>query len=347
MGQSIGVHRAHERYTVLANFCRSPFRERLVPTLPQTTAELIACKTSHRTDALLHAFEQGIQNKLDQQESISDEERLILAVMAYQREVNKGGHQQFFLNSSRQFVPIIESSLLQIHCGQTAEIVADAIAALGPDGIYGEDPVRDKILQDCDERFDQMGEIEENLFHFVELNQDRIRLAGFSAAARPRRTSSFLNVSKLYSMLLKSQQTDFTLEWIRYVAEDMAQKQAIPATDADLDAAAVLYALDQNLKAGDLDACEPLALLAFDLARDHTMQGVLHRDWINQLIAASQDELADAATLTYLEYLKNSDPSSRATQNKIKLWAAPVQEHAAVLPNSSGFFAANFPGIAA
>ena len=313
----------------------------------QTTPELIACKTSHRIDSLLRAFEQGIQNKLDQQEKISSEERVILAVMALQREVDKGGHQQFFLNSSRQFVPVIESSLLRIGCDETAAIIADAIAALGPEGIHGEDPVRDKILQDCDERFYQTGEIELNLFHFVEANQERIRLASVSAAPRPRRTSSFLNVSKLYSMLLNSQQTDFTLEWIRYVAEDMAQKQAVPASDADLDAAAVLYALDQNLKAGDLDACEPLALLAFDLARDHTMQGVLHRDWINQLIAASQDELADAATLTYLEYLKNSDPSLRATQNRIKLWATPVQEHAAVLPNSSGFFAANFPGMGA
>ena len=315
----------------------------------QTTPELIACKSSHRIDSLLRAFEQGIQNKLDQQESISDEERLVLAVMALHREVNNGGHQQFFLNSSRHFVPVIESSLLRIDCDETAAIVADAIAALGPEGIHGEDPVRDKILQDCDERFYQSSyqteEIEANLFRFVEANQEKIRPVGVSAAPRPRRTSSFLNVSKLYSMLLSSQQTDFTLEWIRYVAEDMAQKQAVPATEADLDAAAVLYALDQNLKAGDLDACERLALLAFDLARDHTMQGVLHRDWINQLIAASQDELADAATLAYLEYLKSSDPSSRATQNRIKLWAAPVREHAAVLPNSSGFFAANFPGM--
>jgi hypothetical protein len=324
-----------------------------VQTLPwldyagQTAPELIACKTSHRIDSLLRAFEQGIQNKLDQQEILSPEERLVLAVAAFQREVNKGGHQQFFLNSSRQFMPIIENSLLGIHCEQTAGIVADAIAALGPDGIYGEDPVRDQILQDCDERFYQIDEVEANLFRFVEANQEKIQLAAASAGPRPRRTSSFLNVSKLYSHLLSSQQTDFSLEWIRYVAEDMAKKQAIPATDEDLDAAAVLYALDQSLKTGDLDACEPLALLAFDLAREHTMQGVLHRDWINQLIAASQDELADAATLTYLEYLKNSDPSLRATQNRIKLWAAPVQEHAAVLPHSSGFFAENFQTLEA
>ncbi len=310
----------------------------------QTTAELLACKTSHRIDSILSAFEQGIQNKLDQQEKISAEERVVLAVMAFQHEVNKGGHQQFFLNSSRQFVPVIESSLLLIHCDGTAAIVADAIAALGPDGIHGEDPVRDNILQDCDERFYQVNEIEANLFRFVEANQEQIQLAGAAAAPRQRRTSSFLNVSKLYSMLLKTQQTDFSLDWIRYVAEDTAQKQAIPATGADLDAAAALYALDQNLKAGDLDACEPLALLAFDLARDHPMQGELHREWIQQLIVASQDELADAATLTYLEYLKNSDPCLRATQNRIKLWAGPVREHAAVLPESAGFFAANFPG---
>jgi hypothetical protein len=317
----------------------------------QTAIELIACRSSHRIDSLLCGFEEGILNKLDQQGGISGEERLVLAVMALQREVNDGGHRQFFRNSSPEFAPIIQSSLLRIHCRATAEIVTDAMAALGltdisPDtvsaALRGDDPVRDQALRDCDDRFYRTNEIEPNLFSFVEAHQDKIQLAGASPAPRQRRSSTFLNISKLYAALLRSQQADHTLDAARCVAEDLAHKQAIPATASELDGAAVLYSLDQALKAGNLDACEPLALLAFDLVREHTMQCVLHKDWIHQLIASSQGDLADAATLTYLEFLKQSDPAVRATQNRIKLWVPTLQEHAGALPSSVNFFNAHF-----
>jgi hypothetical protein len=80
----------------------------------EAASELIACKNSHRIDSLLCAFEEGIQNKREQQGSVTDEERLVLAVMALEREVNNGGHRQFFVNSSREFAPVIEESLLRI-----------------------------------------------------------------------------------------------------------------------------------------------------------------------------------------------------------------------------------------
>jgi hypothetical protein len=310
----------------------------------QTAPELVACKHSHQIDSVFLAFEEGIQNKLDQQGRITEDEQAILAVLALRREVNDGGHRQFFLKASRRFVRIIESSLLRIDCDATAKIVADAVAALGSDDIHSEDPVRDEILADCDDRFYQINEIEENLLNFLEAHQDRIQLTRATAARRGK-SSAFLNVSKLYSQLLCVQNTDYSLEWVRCLAEDLAQRQAIPVTESELDGAAVLYALDRSLKEGDLDACEPLALLAFDLMRDHTMQSVLHRDWIMQLIAASQEELADTATLAYLDYLRNSDPSLRLTQNRIKFWAAAVQEHATALPGSAKFFAETFPGV--
>ena len=325
----------------------------------QTTPELIACKDTHRIDSLLCAVEEGIQNKLARGTSISGSERVVLAVMALQREVNNGGHRQFFLNSSREYAPIIGDCLRRTGCESTAEIVADAINALGvslpsPEAVSAaarrenagrENTRRDRILHDCDRRFYRTHEIEPNLFHFIETHQDEIQLAQASVPRPQKKTSAFPNVSRLYAQLLCSKQREYCLESARQLAEDLAQQHSIPAADYELEGAAVLYSLHCSLQAEDLDACEPLALLAFDLARDHTMQGVLHRDWINQLIAASQDELADAATLAYLEYLKSSDPSSRATQNRIKLWAAPVREHAAVLPDSVGFFAANFPGV--
>ena len=53
---------------------------------------------------------------------------------------------------------------------------------------------------------------------------------------------------------------------------------------------------------------------------------------------------ADAAALTYLEYLKAADRSILAIQNRVKFWATPLQEHSA-LPESVRFFRANFPEV--
>jgi Domain of unknown function (DUF4375) len=320
----------------------------------QTATELIACKSSHRIDSLLCAFEEGIQNKRDQQGSVTDEERLVLAVMALEREVNNGGHYQFFVNSSRQFAPIIQKSLLRIHCDATAAIVGDAIAALGlpvfseeavSTAIHAEDAVRDQILDDCDQRFYKLHEIEPSLFSFVEAHQNHIQLAKALVTPRRPEASTFPNVSSLYAHLLCSKSTDHSLEGARRLAHDLAQGQSIPATQVELEGAAVLYAFHHALKAGDPAGCEPLARRAFELMREETIQSVLHRKWVNQLIAASQDALADASTLTYLEYLKGSDQSTRSTQNRVKFWAAPLQEHPASLPNSVQFFTTNFPDI--
>lgn len=320
----------------------------------QTASELIACKNSHRIDSLLCALEEGIQNKRDQQGSVTDEERLVLAVMALDREVNNGGHYQFFVNSSRQFAPIIEQSLLRIHCSATAAIVADAIAALGlavfseeavSTAIHAPDAVRDQILDGCDQRFYKLHEIESNLFSFVEAHQNQIQLA--SALVAPRRLDppEFPNVTSLYAHLLCSKSSDHSLEGTRRLARDLATEQSIPATEGELERAALLYSLRQSLKAGDLALCEPLARRAFELVRVETTQCVLHRQWVNQLIAASQDALANAFTLEYLEYLKDSDQSTRSIQNRVKFWAAPLQEHPASLPNSVKFFTANFPEV--
>jgi hypothetical protein len=60
----------------------------------QTTPELLACKDSHRIDSLLCAFEDGIQAKLNPPHDacLNDEENLVLAVMALEREVKNGGY---------------------------------------------------------------------------------------------------------------------------------------------------------------------------------------------------------------------------------------------------------------
>jgi hypothetical protein len=178
----------------------------------QTTEELLACKNSHRIDSLLCAFEQGLQTKLNQDghETITDPEWLVLAVRALDREVNNGGYQQFFLNSSVQFAPIILDCLLRIHCTTIAAITEKAIAALGvvelsadaaSEAIYTEDPVRDAVLADCDNQFYKLTEIESNLFSFVEAHQSEIQLAKEYVALRPEKIPASSKVGTLRELV--------------------------------------------------------------------------------------------------------------------------------------------------
>ena len=153
----------------------------------QTTSELLACKNTHRIASLLCAFEWGIQAKVGPggEEELTKDERLVLAVMALQREVNNGGYSQFFTNSSRRFVSIIVESLQCIGCGTTAAITERAIDALRvkmltpdsvSDAVLNGDPGRDKVLDALDREFYQLNEIEPKLIDFVEAHQHNIQL---------------------------------------------------------------------------------------------------------------------------------------------------------------------------
>src|SRR5262245_27313086 len=80
----------------------------------QSTEELLALDRTFRVDSLVLAFEQAIQGKSPG--SISTEELYVLAVEGLEREVNNGGYNQFFGNSSGEFTPIIETALRTIDC---------------------------------------------------------------------------------------------------------------------------------------------------------------------------------------------------------------------------------------
>jgi len=68
----------------------------------QTTAELLALEGAYRIDSLVVAFETAIQQKLYREDAPegSNEECIVLAVEVLEREVNNGGFDQFFRNSS-------------------------------------------------------------------------------------------------------------------------------------------------------------------------------------------------------------------------------------------------------
>jgi hypothetical protein len=323
----------------------------------QTTPELIACKNSHSIDSLLCAFEWGIQAKAKAgpagEGSLTDEERLVLAVMDLNREVNNGGYDQFFVNSSRRFVPIIVDSLQRIGCAATAAITERAIttlclSALSAEAVYAailtEHPGRDEILTACDKEFYRLDEIVTKLFNFVEAHQDQVQLIKGTQPPVRLALGELSNASKLYISLRFPKKPALSLDGVRQLAQELARQDSIAATDTEIEAAAVVYAFDRSLHAGDLTACEVLAPRAFELMREEEpMYVVLHRKWVEQLMGASQQEMADASTLAYLEYLKGCDQSDLRTQNYLRFWVPVLQKHRAALPKSIEFFTASFP----
>jgi len=77
------------------------------------TEQLLALEGKYRIESPVHAFEQGISQKAEREgrQSLTEEERIVLAVEALEREVNNGGYDQFFVNSSREFARIIVGAL--------------------------------------------------------------------------------------------------------------------------------------------------------------------------------------------------------------------------------------------
>jgi len=151
----------------------------------QSVQELLSSEAQYRTDSLVLGFEEAIQNKAKQkgEHSLSEEERFVLAVEALEREVNNGGYEQFFTNSSRLFAPIIVRALQGIGCPVTAAISQTAIDALGISELSAEaiETVMRKTdsnlaakLQECDETYYSGSEpIADQLFAYIKANRDR------------------------------------------------------------------------------------------------------------------------------------------------------------------------------
>lgn len=199
----------------------------------QTTSELLACKNTHRIASLLCAFEWGIQAKIGPggEEELTNDERLVLATMALQREVNNGGYSQFFTNSSRRFIPIIVDALEHIGCATTTDITKRAIAVLGV-GQLDPDSVSDaalnaeleinKKLDALDKEFYQADEIERQLFEFIEAHQNNIQLRKGSKPPfelkRPKRS----NAATLSTYLTFAKLQGHSLEELREPAREVA-----------------------------------------------------------------------------------------------------------------------------
>jgi hypothetical protein len=152
----------------------------------QTVDQLIALEGKYRTDSIIVAFEQAMDQKAARVgvAKLSDEERIILAVEALEREVNNGGYAQFFVNSSHEYAPIIVDALLRIGCPATAKITQRAVDAAqlssGPiagvtrgQWVVNEDC--EKALADCDTLyFGGQDNIADQLFAFIKTNKSKI-----------------------------------------------------------------------------------------------------------------------------------------------------------------------------
>jgi hypothetical protein len=151
----------------------------------QTIQQLIAMKDSYRIDSLVLAVEQALGSKPETE--LSEPERVVLAVEAMEREVNNGGYEQFFGNSSREFTGFLVRALELIGCPKCAAISADAISVLELPEQFDADTVEqvaselsDKSrerLNACDSHYYENDEsIEQRLFAYIEQHQHEIQI---------------------------------------------------------------------------------------------------------------------------------------------------------------------------
>lgn len=155
----------------------------------QTTDELLALEGRYRTDSIILAFEEALDLKADRVglENLNEEERVVLAVEALEREVNNGGYDQFFVNASNQHAPTIAHALERIGCTDLASLTRDALAALhieGPvtaeaveEAMDRESRARERRLAACDDRYEELaGDLADPLLRFVKAHRERIVL---------------------------------------------------------------------------------------------------------------------------------------------------------------------------
>lgn len=154
--------------------------------LGQSMDELMSYEGSEAPIFLLMAIEEAILPRFkDGGLHWTGVERTLLSVMALFAEVNNGGFDQFFRNSSLRFGPAIVDDLNRIGARDTAAIARKAVAALRlkeltPDNIRSRmdvaDEERKEILHECNEAFYRLNEVPACLFAYVRDNQGGIRL---------------------------------------------------------------------------------------------------------------------------------------------------------------------------
>ena len=140
----------------------------------QTTKQLLGLQGTHRPDSIVLALEAGLQARSCEQcrETPTDTEMVIIAVEAFEREVNNGGFVQLVANAE-SILPSIPGAMASIGRSDLAELVLDAIARVpeNPNGMRSAD------FEDLDDRFATTpGDLATELLRYVEANQEHVHL---------------------------------------------------------------------------------------------------------------------------------------------------------------------------
>ncbi len=152
----------------------------------ETVDELIQLQKTHRIDSLALAFESALDTRKEQGEELSDVELTILAIGAFEREVNNGGFSQFFYNASVEYAPIIVDSLNAIKCNEIASLAQKSIDLLGVDSL-DPDTIEERMDPDDDALEEALGDLDDifydseevptyALFDYIKNNIENIEL---------------------------------------------------------------------------------------------------------------------------------------------------------------------------
>lgn len=105
----------------------------------------------------------------DRMEALSAPERLFYVAQVLEEEVNNGGFDQFFYNSSGNFASELEAAFELIGAGKTAAICGKALAALGAELPMDCEARREWMEENqTDEMTEILGECDEAFFAYEE-----------------------------------------------------------------------------------------------------------------------------------------------------------------------------------
>lgn len=125
----------------------------------QSVDELIQLQKTHRIDSIVLAFEAALDSRKEKGDNLSEVELTILAVEAFEREVNNGGFSQFFYNSSVEYAPIIVNCLNNIGCNGLAGLAQKSIDIVNVESLDPE-VIEERMDPDDDELEEALGELD-------------------------------------------------------------------------------------------------------------------------------------------------------------------------------------------
>jgi hypothetical protein len=156
----------------------------------QTVDQLLALSPEYRIDSIVLAFEDALARRAQDLGlgALNEVEIAVLAVEALEREVNNGGHHQFFLNAP-EYAEHVVPALRRIGCTRTADVAQRAIDLLELPGPVTASRVAEALdrdakgslieilIEECDAPyFDEPEAIADRLFAYLSDNRERIRI---------------------------------------------------------------------------------------------------------------------------------------------------------------------------